>query len=269
MNLADLNRESQQLWNDKAEFWDELYGDEGNLFHRKLVSPAVESLLNLRAGERVLDIACGSGVLSRRLAALGGHVTGVDFSEGLLAKAKLRTQSSDTHITYQQVDATDEAALVALGSFDAITCTMALMDIPTLAPMFYAVSQMLPPHGRFVFATAHPAFNSSNPIFFVELEDRGGELIETKGVKISQYLDVAVEKAVGAAGESNPHYNFHRPLHDILNAAFAAGLVLNGLEEPRYVIEDGDKGRQLSWRDVPQIPPVLAGRLILQRAKEA
>ncbi len=68
-----LNDEGRALWDQKAAFWDTLHGDAGNKFHRQLVSPAVERLLALRAGERVLDIACGSGVMARRLAELGGR----------------------------------------------------------------------------------------------------------------------------------------------------------------------------------------------------
>jgi cyclopropane fatty-acyl-phospholipid synthase-like methyltransferase len=40
----------------------------------------VERLLALQPGERVLDVACGNGVMARRLALLGGRVTAVDFS---------------------------------------------------------------------------------------------------------------------------------------------------------------------------------------------
>jgi hypothetical protein len=49
-----LNEEGRELWNQKAAFWDALHGDEGNSFHRYLVAPAVERLLALQPGERVL-----------------------------------------------------------------------------------------------------------------------------------------------------------------------------------------------------------------------
>ena len=80
-----LNDEGRELWNRKAEFWDALHGDEGNRFHRTLVSPAVEKLLALQAGERVLDIACGSGVMARRLAQLGALVLAFGLGAYLIA----------------------------------------------------------------------------------------------------------------------------------------------------------------------------------------
>ena len=86
-DTAALTRESQAIWNAKAAFWDERMGAEGNAFQRVLVGPATERLLALRPGELVPDVACGNGVMARRLAALGAHVVGCDFSEVFLVRA--------------------------------------------------------------------------------------------------------------------------------------------------------------------------------------
>jgi 2-polyprenyl-3-methyl-5-hydroxy-6-metoxy-1,4-benzoquinol methylase len=258
-----LNEGGLELWDQKAAFWDALHGNEGNRFHRRLVAPAVERLLALQPGERVLDVACGNGVLARRLAALGGRVTAVDFSPTLIEKAQQRGQPDGEPIQYCVVDATDEEALAALGEeqFDAVVCTMALMDMPAIAPLYRAVRRLLAENGRFVFATAHPAFNSSNPVFVAEQADHGGRLATTTAVKISAYLSIPPAKTVGAVGEPVPHTYYHRPLHQLLGEAFAAGLVLDALEEPAFAPEDADQQRPLSWSSLWQIPPVLVGRL--------
>lgn len=262
-NQQRLNEEGRKQWNRKATFWDSLHGDQGNDFHRQLVGPAVERLLDLKTGERVLDIACGSGVLARRLASLGGRLTAVDFSERLIEQARKRGQPSGEPIGYRVVDATDEAALVALGEgeFEAVVSTMALMDIADITPLFRAVRRLLKPAGCFVFATAHPAFNSNNPVFVAEQEDRDGDVRVHHSLKIDGYLDVPPTKAAGAPGEPAPHYYYHRPLQELLGEAFAAGLVLDGLEEPSFGPEGVDPARPLSWDNLWQIPPVMVGRL--------
>jgi 2-polyprenyl-3-methyl-5-hydroxy-6-metoxy-1,4-benzoquinol methylase len=258
-----LNDEGRELWNQKAEFWDRLHGDEGNLFHRRLVSPAVERLLALKPGERVLDVSCGSGVLARRLAALGGRVTAVDFSSALIEKARWRRQPSGEPIRYNVVDATDEEALAALGEgqFDAVVCTMALMDMPVIAPLYRAVRRLLQPAGRFVFATSHPAFNSNNPVFVAEMADHDGRLESSYALKITAYLDIPPTKGTGAPNEPTPHYYYHRPLYQLLGEAFAVGLVLDGLEEPGFGPADANPSRPLSWGSMWQMPPIMAGRM--------
>jgi ubiquinone/menaquinone biosynthesis C-methylase UbiE len=229
-----------------------------------MVSPAVERLLALQPGEKVLDVACGSGVMARRLAALGAKVTATDFSAALLERAKLRGQTGVEPIAYQVIDATDEVALLALGvgQFDAVVCTMALMDMPAIAPLFRAVSRLLNAQGRFVFANMHPAFNSNNPVFFAELSDDNGKIIQTTGVKISAYLDMPPVKGSGARDEPTPHYYYHRPLQQILGEAFAAGLVLNGIEEPAFSRDNPEADNLFSWSGLWQIPPVLVCRLV-------
>lgn len=263
MDTNNVNDQPSNQWDAKAPFWDNLHGDTGNTFHKTVVSPPVERLLALRPGERVLDIACGNGTLARRLTDMGGIVTATDFSPALIERAKARGQVSGEPIDYRIVDATDENALKALGTFDAITCTMALMDIADIAPLFRAVRVMLNKGGRFVFATAHPAFNSSNPVFFAEYGDDNGTLYGVTGVKISAYMDIPPTQAVGAKGEPIPHTYYHRTLTDLLNAAFSARLVLDGIEEAAYPIraDNAPPTSGVSWDAVPQIPPVLVGRL--------
>ena len=264
MNEKQLNDEGRELWNQKAQFWDNMHGDDGNSFHQTLISPSVERLLNLQAGEQVLDIGCGNGVLARRLAELGGQVVANDFSSELIELAKQRGQSPDTiPITYSIIDATDENALLSLGEgrFDAITCTMAIMDMPTLVPMFRAIRRLLTSNGRFVFSTMHPAFNSNNPIFVQEKGDSSGVFYTQYAVKIGAYIDIPPTKGVGAPNEPNPHYYYHRPLQELLGLAFAEGFVLDGLEEPTFQPESANTTERLTWEKLWQLPPVLTGRL--------
>jgi SAM-dependent methyltransferase len=201
--------------------------------------------------------------MARRMAQLGARVMATDFSEGLIARARRHGQGSGEPIDYRVVDATDEEALAALGEgqFDAIVSTMALMDMPVITPLYRAVRRLLKPEGRFVFATAHPAFNSNNPIFCLEHGDENGTLFLHRTIKLAAYLEIPPVKAVGAPREPNPHYYYHRPLHQLLGEAFAAGLVLDGLEEPAYTEADAVPARPWAWDNFWQIPPVLAGRL--------
>ena len=265
MDIKALNKEGRELWNQKARFWDALHGDFGNTFHQRLVEPSVLQLLELKAGEAVLDVGCGNGAFVRRLAESGALVTAFDFSEELIRRARARGAEASAAVDFRVIDGTDEAAMLALGAerFDAITCTMALMDMPTIDPLFRAAARLLRKGGRFIFSTQHPAFNSNNPIFVHEKEDRDGVVGDHFAVKLRAYLDMPPLKGSGAPGEPSPHYYYHRPLGELLGAAFAVGFALDGLLEPAFSENDAVESEALSWTKLAQIPPVLSGRLRL------
>lgn len=63
-------------------------GEYSNRFHREIIRPSTEMLLNVNDGEEILDIACGNGNFSKRMADLGAKVTAFDYSANLIEKAK-------------------------------------------------------------------------------------------------------------------------------------------------------------------------------------
>ena len=262
---AALNAETRDLWDQKAAFWDDRMGDGGNDFQRLLVAPASERRLSLQPGETVLEIACGNGVFSRRMAQLGVKVIATDFSAQFLERARARSSEHAGSIAYHLLDATREEQIVALGKqrFDAAVCNMALMDMAEIDPLMRGIRQVVRPGGRFVFSLTHPCFNHNGMAFCAEAATINGEMVTTSSIKVTQYLHSAPQKGVGIIGEPISHYYFDRPLHILFNACFRAGLVLDGLEEPAFNHpQDGSQpSRLLSWTNYHEIPPVLVARL--------
>jgi SAM-dependent methyltransferase len=260
---ARLVAEVRDIWDAKAAFWDERMG-EGNQFQLELIGPAVERLLAVRPEELILDVGCGNGVTSRRLAHLGARVVAVDYSTRFLELARLRSDDLSHRIDYRLVDATDEDQLLALGEgrFDALVCNMVLMDMPVIDPLMRAAVRLLTPAGRFVIAVQHPAFNSNAVRLCAETETRGdGVEVMRHAVKVSDYLVVPAGKGTGMPGEPEPHWYFHRPLHELFDAFFRAGFVLDGLEELALKTQNMNP-HELSWSNLPGIPPVLVARFV-------
>jgi 2-polyprenyl-3-methyl-5-hydroxy-6-metoxy-1,4-benzoquinol methylase len=265
-DLRALSQESRDIWNTNAQAWDAHMG-EGGGFQRTLIGPATERLLNLQRDELVLDIACGNGAFARRMAALGARVVASDFSAKFIELAQARTTEHVDRIAYHVVDATDEAQLLALGaprSFDAAVCTMGMMAMPTIEPLLSAAAQLLKPRGRFVFSVMHPCFNNDGMSKFVEEEDRDGELVVTRGVKIVRYKTMRTSKGLGIAMQPQPHFYFCRTLSALLGSCFRAGFVVDAVEEPSYEQPDATRANPaLGWSAFSEIPPVLIVRLRL------
>jgi SAM-dependent methyltransferase len=94
----------------------------------ELLAPAFLRFAGISSGAYVLDVACGTGVLSKALADASAHVVGIDASEGYLEGA--RQHRSHRNITYESGDTrqmrfTDNA-------FDAAVSTLALDVLPEI-----------------------------------------------------------------------------------------------------------------------------------------
>ena len=63
--FPELAGENLEIWNANAAWWDDRIGD-GNEFQTHLIEPASERLLDISAGDYILDIACGAGRFARR-----------------------------------------------------------------------------------------------------------------------------------------------------------------------------------------------------------
>jgi ubiquinone/menaquinone biosynthesis C-methylase UbiE len=115
-------------------------------------APGLIGVAALHAGERVLDVACGTGVVTRLAAsAVGptGHVTGLDINAAMLAVAR-SLPPSGASITWVEGD------VVAMdfpdASFDVILCQQGLQFFPDPGAALREMHRVLVPGGRMVLS---------------------------------------------------------------------------------------------------------------------
>jgi SAM-dependent methyltransferase len=112
-------------------------------------APRVAAAAGVRAGERVLDVACGTGVLAREVARLvgpSGSVVGLDTGAGMLAVASRLSPS----IEWQQ--GTAEALPFESDSFDAVVSQFGLMFFPDRVSALREMIRVVRPGGRLAVA---------------------------------------------------------------------------------------------------------------------
>jgi len=260
-----LNQEVREIWNQNAQFWDERMG-EGNTFHKTLLEPTQERLLHVRPGQRILDIACGNGQFARHLARLGASVLGLDIAEHMIERARAHTTEPANQVEFRVLDCTRDDTLMSLGErqFDGAVCTMALMDMAAIEPLFTALAKLLKGGGCLVFSVLHPCFNSGRVMQVREREDVAGQVTDRYAVRVSGYIHPLTHQGVAMIGQPVPQYYFHRPLSLLLAPAFEAGFVLDGLAEPVFAPPAAGQGN-LFDHVYSDMPAALVARLRLLR----
>ena len=127
----------------------------GRLF-RQLAERFLEGV-PLRPGQRVLDVACGTGIVARVAAPRvgpSGKVVGLDLNEGMLAVARERSAAEGASITWQQGDAT--ALPFADAEFDVVLCQQGLQFVPDKARALAEMRRVVVPGGLIALAVFGP-----------------------------------------------------------------------------------------------------------------
>jgi ubiquinone/menaquinone biosynthesis C-methylase UbiE len=107
--------------------------------------------LNPRPGERILDLATGTGWTSRVVARRGAIVTGVDIAEDLIAAARERAAAEVLPIDYRVGDA--EALPFEDASFDAVISTVGIMFATRPEAAAKELARVCRPGGRIAITT--------------------------------------------------------------------------------------------------------------------
>ena len=107
------------------------------------------------AGQRVLDVGCGGGILADSMARSGADVLGIDLSTKALKVAQLHALEAQTPtLQYREVSA-EEIAAEQPGAFDVVTCMEMLEHVPDPASVVQACATLVKPGGWVFFSTIH------------------------------------------------------------------------------------------------------------------
>jgi ubiquinone/menaquinone biosynthesis C-methylase UbiE len=117
------------------------------------LEPAQTAMLDMAGpipGKRVLDVACGTGLVTFRAAALvapGGGVVGTDLSEEMVAMARERARAGAVaNVAFERMDA--ENLAFDADTFDVALCALGLMYVPDPEKAVREFNRVLRPGGR-------------------------------------------------------------------------------------------------------------------------
>ena len=146
MDIATIKERQQAAW---------AAGDYAAVGSRILItSELLCESVDLRAGERVLDVACGSGNASLAAARRFCRVVGVDYVPALLDQARQRALAEGLDVAFREGDA--EALPFPDGSFDVVLSTCGAMFAPDQERTADELLRVCRPGGRIGMLTSSP-----------------------------------------------------------------------------------------------------------------
>ena len=131
--------------------------DNGAEAYERYLVPAVmarfadDLVESVGPGDRVLDVACGTGIVARRAAARGATVVGVDVNAQMLDVAR----AADPAVEWIEADAT--ALPLADDAFDVVLCQQGLQFMPDPAAALAEMRRVLAPGGRLTVSVWRPS----------------------------------------------------------------------------------------------------------------
>ena len=132
--------------------WSETYDTNGNLT-RDLDQQITRDTFNGQHFQSILELGCGTGKNTVFLAGIGISVHALDFSQGMIEKAKEKVKAEDVRFEIQDLTkrwhCEDQA-------YDLITCNLVLEHIENLLHIFSEATRTLRPGGKFFINELHP-----------------------------------------------------------------------------------------------------------------
>ncbi|WP_431085694.1 class I SAM-dependent methyltransferase [Paenibacillus sp. 8b26] len=224
MNKWDT-KEAIRRWDMHAENFTAKYTEEGDRSREVLLNPALQACMGPLEGKKVLDAGCGEGYLSRKMARAGALVEAVDYSTEMLRLAKERTPSA-LGITYHHGNL-EKLEMFGDQSFDLIVSNMVIQDLAQYEQAIAEIRRLLVPGGRFIFSILHPCFQTPQSGW---VKDETGKKLYWK---VDQYFNEGpLEQAIPYDQEEKFLY-FHRTLGSYVQTIIEAGLLLEGMIEPK------------------------------------
>lgn len=208
-------------WNAVADWYDGWVGKDGSEHHRQIAIPAMLDLLTLQAGQHVLDIGAGTGVLAKAVHSAGAKYTGIDISRKLIHKAR---SYHGAYGRFIEGDARHLNRHVSAASFDACVYLLSIQDMSPLAEVLRNAAYALRGGGVVAIVMTHPCFRIPRQSGWGYESQR-----RLQYRRIDRYLtplNIPVKQH-----EHGTTISFHRPLNAYINTLAECGLLIDRMDE--------------------------------------
>lgn len=210
-------------WGGVSEWYDEYLEGSTDTYQEKVVAPNLLRILELKKGDKIIDVACGQGFFSKKFVEAGAHVVGADISDELIALARGRVKGAKFYVA-----PATELTFAKEPEFDVATVVLAIQNIKDLLKTFNEIARVLKSGGRIVLVMNHPAFR-------IPKESSWGwdEQSKVQYRRIDKYLSESPTPILMHPGDKNSEktISYHRSLQEYFKMLSKAGFAVTRLEE--------------------------------------
>lgn len=210
-------------WGKVSKWYGEIVGEKGHFFHQTIVIPGALRLLSLKEGDKLLDVACGQGVLARRLPGEVSY-TGIDLAHGLIADAK-RMDKNKKH-QYLVADVTKN--IPGNEKYNKAAIILALQNIKEPEKTIKLVGEKLNNGGKLVIVLNHPCFRIPRQSGWET--DQKNKLQYRRVNRYMSPLEIPINMHPGDRN-SPVTWSYHLPIEEYSKMLFENGFLIEKIEE--------------------------------------
>ena len=211
-------------WGGVADWYDELVQEKSS-YQKDLILPNIIRLIDIKKGEKVLDLACGQGFFSGEFLKQGAEVIGSDISEELISLAEKNNQGKDIKF---YVSPADNLNFISDKSLDKIVIILAIQNMENLVGVMKECGRVLKDGGKMFFVLNHPVLRIPKETSWGYDEEEGVQYR-----RLNKYMSEFRTEIDMNPGDRNKKFtvSFHRPLQLYFKALRNSGFCVSGLEE--------------------------------------
>ena len=222
-------------WEANADTWTRYSRAGYDVYRDALNTPAFLAMLPPVNGLAGLDVGCGEGTNTRKLALLGARMHAVDIAPTFIRHARETEVADPLGIDFRVGDGT--ALRFPDGSFDFVTAFMSLMDMADQGRALCEAQRVLRPGGFLQFSICHPCFappyrkvlrDANDSVRAIEV---GGYFDDTDG-RVDRWWFTTVPKAERERVPPFATPIFHRTLSSWVAIIRDAGFDIEAFGEP-------------------------------------
>lgn len=221
-----MTKQYKTSWESSSKWYDSVVGKGGHYYHEQVIFPQLLKLIDSRGWpEYFLDLACGQGVLSRKLKK-NTHYLGVDLAQSLIKEARKRNQNPNSQFVVGDIT---KPLKLEKGKFDQGCILLALQNLENPKGALENMSCGIRSGGTLYLVLNHPCFRIPRMSHWGEDLKKKLQYRRMDAYMSSQKIPIQTHPSKG--GNSEQTWTFHHPLSSYSQWLGEAGFMIEAMHE--------------------------------------